>query len=172
MATHREHFVGAAAAALLLAAFASVAAPHPGRGPEGHGPDGFGPAGHMLERAGRALQLTDQQQEQARQLLEARRPQMDALHQQMRDAHEKLAAALDAKDADAASVGRLAIAQHRLHLKGKALHEEMAKAFQALLTPEQQQKFELLKSMHEDGPHHGRFGHGPRPADGPEGEPR
>jgi len=171
MANQREHIFGAAAAALLLLAWSSTAAtPAERRGPGG--PGGHGPGVQMLERAGRALQLTEQQQQQAHQLFESRRAEMDALHAQMRGAHERFEAALEAKSPDVNRVGQIAIEQHRLRQKGQALHEELSKAFQALLTPEQQQKFELLKAMREgdgDGPHRGPFGHGPRP-DGPEGD--
>ena len=165
MASQREHIVGAAAAALLLLAWSGTAAtPAERRGPAG--PGGHGPGIHMLERAGRALQLSEQQQEQSRQLFESRRTEMDALHEQMRGAHQRFEAALEAKSPDATRVGQIAIEQHGLRQKAHAMHEELSKAFQALLTPEQQQKFELLKSMHEgDGPRRGPFGHGP---DGPE----
>ncbi|HXY40012.1 MAG TPA: periplasmic heavy metal sensor [Vicinamibacteria bacterium] len=136
------------AAAILLAAVAASAqpaAPPPG-----------GPGRGMLQRLEKALNLTTDQQTAVQKLVDQQKPQMDALHQQMQDNRQKLDAALSADSPDAAAVGTLTIEQHKLMQQGKALHDQLAQSLRALLTPDQQTKFDALQSM--GGP--GRWGGG------------
>ncbi len=128
---------------------AVVASAQPAQGPKG-GPKG--PGGFMLQRAARALNLTADQQAAFQKVMDQQKPQMDSLHQQMRDNRQKLEAALSADNPDPAAVGTLAIEGHKLRQQGRALHEQMAQALRALLTPEQQTKFDALQSLRESGP--------------------
>lgn len=142
------------AGAVALAMAGAVWA-QPARGEAGgrRGPDG------MPERMARYLELTEAQQQQARELFEARRPQMESLHEQMRGVHERLRAALESEAPDATLVGELTLEQLRLRQQGRAQRVEMQKAFKALLSPEQQKKAEALEAARELGP--GPRGHGP-----------
>ncbi len=148
------------AAAVLLAAVAVGAQPAPPAGGPG------GPGRGMLQRMERALNLTSDQQAAFQKALDQQKPQMDALHQQMQDNRQKLEAALSADNPDPAAVGTLAIEQHKLMQQGKALHDQLAQSLRALLTPDQQTKFDALQAMRGPGGWGGRghFGGGPAAA--------
>ncbi len=136
------------------------------------GPPKGGPGGFMLERATRVLNLTADQKTAFQKVLDQQKPQMDSLHQQMRDNHQKLEAALSAENPDPATVGTLAIEGHKLMQQGKALHEQMAQALRALLTPDQQTKFDALQSLRGAGPWGGGRGHwGGAPGGAPQPPP-
>jgi Spy/CpxP family protein refolding chaperone len=130
-------------------------------GPGREGP----PEGPPLGKAARVLELTEQQQEAARQIFEQRRPQMEALHEEMHENRKLLQEALESGHADPTAVGELVIAGHALREEDHRLKEESKAALESLLTPEQQVKLEALEAMREDmGPR------GPHP--GPGGPPR
>ncbi|MFN7943340.1 MAG: Spy/CpxP family protein refolding chaperone [Thermoanaerobaculia bacterium] len=97
--------------------------------------------------------LHDDLMEQARPLIDQHRGQMEAIH-----------AALDQANADPTDIGRKMIAAHATGKQIEALHKDCETKVRALLTPEQQQKFDLLhslrESMHQGGPD---FGFGPPP---------
>ena len=143
-------------AALWLGA--SMAGAQPAEGPGKGGPGRF-----MADRMGRALNLSDEQKASFQKALEQQRPQMQALHQQLRDNHQKLDDALKGDNPDPASVGQLVIQGHALMKRGGALREQAKQALRGLLTPEQQTKFDALESLREEG------GFGPG---GPGGGPR
>jgi Spy/CpxP family protein refolding chaperone len=150
---------------LTLAVGGSASAqPAPSDGPEGPGPRmGRG------EGMARALGLTDTQKEQVRKLMEGRRAEHEALREQIEANAEQLKKALDVANPDPTGVGELAIEGHRLREQGKALRQAQDKAVRALLTPEQQVRFDAIAAMREAG---GRGGFGPRGAHGrpaPEG---
>ncbi|HVO09435.1 MAG TPA: periplasmic heavy metal sensor [Vicinamibacteria bacterium] len=149
------------AAAVLLAAVAAGAQPAP---PPTGGPGG--PGRGMLQRMERALNLTGDQQAAVQKLLDQQKPQMDALHQQMQDNRQKLEAALSADSPDPATVGTLTIEQRKLMQQGKTLHDQLAQSLRALLTPDQQTKFDALQSLGGPGGWGGRghWGDGPPPA--------
>jgi Spy/CpxP family protein refolding chaperone len=147
---------GIAGAVLLAGALAALARP-PDR-PMRRGPGG--PEG------ARFLGLTSDQQAQLEQQREARRPEMEALGQKLRENHQRLQAALEAASPDPATVGAIVIEGHGLQLQMRKLREEGDKAFRALLTPEQQAKFDALQLLHrERGPM------GPPAGPPPEDEP-
>jgi Spy/CpxP family protein refolding chaperone len=148
--------VGVVSVALLVGAPGALAQP-PGPGDEGPGPGAFrGPA--------RFLELTEEQQEAARRIFEQQRPEMQALHEQMRENQELLREALESGNPDPTSVGELVIEGHALKEKGRALHQESKEAFERLLTPEQKRKLEMLEAARAvGGPP------GPRGMRGPEG---
>lgn len=149
---------------------ASLAGAQPADGP-GKGGRGTGAGGFMGGRVAQALSLTDSQKADVQKLFEQQRPQMQALHQQIRDNHEKVQAALEAGNADAAAVGQLVIQGHALMKQAKTQRDQTSQAVRALLTPEQQTKFDALQSLREEGRGFGRrgmggpgFGHGAPPA--------
>jgi Spy/CpxP family protein refolding chaperone len=140
------------ATGFLLAAVVAGAQPAARKG-ERRPREFEGPAKH--------LGLSEQQKEAFRQVHEKQRPQMEALHVKMRENREQLRKALEAASPDPVAVGELAIEGHRLRKQGRALGEETDKKLRALLTPEQQVKFDAMNEL--------RRGMGPR-GDGPIGD--
>ena len=92
-----------------------------------------------------------QQKEQVRKLMEDQRAEHEALREKLEKNEEQLQAALESANPDPAAVGELAIEGHRLHEQGRALREAQDKAVRALLTPEQQVKFDAMKALREEG---------------------
>lgn len=156
---------GLALATLLAGALAAVAQP-PDR-PMHRGPGG--PEG------ARFLGLSADQQAQAKQLREARRPQMQALGQKLRENHQRLQEALAAASPDPAAVGAIVIEGHGLQQQMWKLREEGDKAFRALLTPEQQTKLDALQALRRERGPNGPMRMGPmggmEPMGPPEGAP-
>jgi Spy/CpxP family protein refolding chaperone len=110
----------------------------------------------------RFLALTEQQQEQVRKAMDEQRPEHEALREKLAKNREQLEQALETANPDPAAVGELAIEGHRLREQERALREAQEKALRALLTAEQQVKFDALKALREDGMG-GPPGFGPRP---------
>lgn len=159
--------------AVLLSAVVAGAQPAPGKGnSRAGGPGGrVGMMGHMA----RVLELTDEQKAAFRKAMEEQRPQAQALHQQMRENRGQLEELLKSASPDPATVGKLVIQEHKLREQGQARREQSMQALRALLTPEQQVKFDVLQSMKR-----GRGDRGPGSRDGrgrhwggrgPNGEP-
>jgi Spy/CpxP family protein refolding chaperone len=166
--TKRKITVGALALAALGFGFSAMA-----QGPErhGHGPGGpdSGPGfGPPIERMAEQLGLSDPQKDQL-EALRAKHQQSGkpllAAARQARDTFEK---ALDAENADAAQVGRAALAMKAARDKVEAAHKAAFEEWKAVLTPEQLEKLESARGR-GFGPG-GRPGHGPRGRGGPDGE--
>jgi Spy/CpxP family protein refolding chaperone len=166
--TMRGRWIGTVGVAVLWLGGSVVLAQPFGPGREGP------PNGPPLGRAARALELTGQQQEAARQIFEQRRPQMEALHKQMRENHELVQEELESGHADPTAVGELVIAGHALREEDRALREESKAALESILTPEQQLRLEALEAVREGmgprGPHRAPGAH-PRAGGPPEGGP-
>lgn len=148
---------GAAVSATMAASL--LAAQPPGR-PGGRGP---------MDGVARYLGLSDEQ----KTLIEERRRQERTTAQpivaKLRANDEKMRAALEAPAPDAATVGALAIEGHKLREQLRAQREAGVKEIRAMLTAEQQTKFDALQAlrggpggMGRMGPM-GRGGMGPRP---------
>jgi Spy/CpxP family protein refolding chaperone len=115
----------------------------------------------------RFLGLSDEQREQVRKLMEGRRAEHEALREKLDKNREELAGALESANPDPTAVGELAIEGHRLREQGRALREAQHKAVRALLTPEQQAKFDAMRALRDEGPGgHPRGGLGPGHDDG------
>jgi len=137
-------------------------------------------APRSVEGLGEYLGLSEQQKEAFRQVHEKQRPQMEALHTKIRENREQFRKALEVASPDPVAVGELAIEGHRLREQGRALGEETDKKLRALLTPEQQVKFDAMKALRRgmgpigdgpmgDGPI-GRHGKGRPPFGPPDGQ--
>jgi protein CpxP len=137
--------LGGAALALVLAAAASARPPAP------EGPGGMGPRMGRVEGMGRFLGLSAQQKDQVRKLMDERRAEHEALRERLAKNRDELQQALVSANPDPAAVGELAIEGHRLHEQGRALREAQDKAVRALLTPEQQVKFDAMKALRDEG---------------------
>ena len=146
--------LGTAALALALGAGA-VGAQMPGSGGARRdgSADGTGRGHGALPRPQRGSEGR-----RCSKLMEGRRAEHEALREQLEANSEELKKALESESPVPAEVGELAIEGHRLREQGRALRAAQDKAVRALLTPEQQTKFDAMKAMrHGDGPR------GPRP---------
>jgi len=141
------------AVALLGASGAMAQELSPGEGRHGRG--GFrGP--------GRFLELTEDQQAAAREVFEQRRPQVQALHERLRQNRQLLRESLESGSPDATAVGELVIEGHALKKRGRALRQESKEAFESLLTPEQHRRLEMLEAARAAAGPKGAHGMGRR----------
>jgi|GEM_PF-635310 len=137
--------------ATLLLAGAALAQMH-----EHHGHAGMaGPAGmdaarmdKMAEHLATALNLTDAQKAQAKQIHEQVNTKMTPLLAQSRQQHQELEALLNGVNPDPTEIGRKAIAAHATRAQIKAIHEDAMTRFKAILTPEQKTKLDQMHQMH------------------------
>jgi Spy/CpxP family protein refolding chaperone len=156
-------------AAVLLGASGAAAQPF--------GPGEGGPGSRGFRGPGRILDLTEDQQVAAREIFEQRRPQMEALHEDLRENRRALRDSLESGNPDATLIGELVIEGHALRERGRTLREESKKALEAILNDEQKRKLETLEAARElvgPGGRRGMMGKrgggwGPR-AEGPPGD--
>jgi len=154
-------FALAAVASLALAAAAFPGQDgHHGPGGHGGGPRGaHGPhGGNLVEHLSRALDLTDAQKAQVKQIEDALRESTKSLHEQM----AKSGGPLDGfKDGfDEAAVRSAAQARAAVHVELEVAHARAMSQIYSLLTAEQKAKLaELRKQFGQRRP-------GPPPADG------
>jgi Spy/CpxP family protein refolding chaperone len=104
-----------------------------------------GPGGPAA--AARFLELTEEQRAAAREIFQRQRPEMEVLHEAMRENREAQREALEVDHPDPLTVGELTIEGHALRQEARARREEAKKAFEAVLTPEQKQKFEAMEAL-------------------------
>ena len=135
--------------ALFALAGAAVLAQRPGvRGPRGGGP-GFGPGGPQAGLELRALDLTDAQREQVRQLTQQQREQTRALLERARAAREAQRQAVEAipfnEPQVRAALQALAEVQTELAVQQARIQSDVY----ALLTPEQQQRLQQVRAERE-----------------------
>lgn len=100
---------------------------------------------HGMEAVARFLQLTPEQVEQWKGLLQVQEDALTPLREELRATEEQLGELLRGENPDPAAIGTLV-------LQGKAIKEEMGEAhrayldgFAALLTPEQTQRLEGIR---------------------------
>lgn len=117
----------------------------------------------MAGRMARLLNLSDDQKAAFQKALDAQRPQLQALHQQLRDNRSKLQEALQGDNPDPATIGQLVIQGNALMKQAKGLREQSSQTLRGLLTPDQQAKFDALQSLRQGGfgPMGGPGGFGP-----------
>lgn len=157
-----KHALVAVGLVALLVAPVAMAQPGPGgRGPgggmPGHPPGMMGGPGAggpgmdrgeaMVPRVTEALQLTEAQIAAWAKIREETHATVEPLQTQARTLHEEIRTALDAGTADATAIGTKMIAMHALQVKAHAAMDAGRDAFRALLTAEQQGKFDLLQQM-------------------------
>lgn len=150
--TGRAVIVAIALAGMLTA---GVAVAQKGKGM----PGGFGIA--KFYRAALAkLDLSQDQKDKIKALVEAERPVLEALAQQRKDDAEALRTAADAAQPDPASVGAAFL---KVRADGLALRAEVNKlhdSIVALLTPEQKAAFEAYLDAFKSRLRHGRGSNG------------
>jgi Spy/CpxP family protein refolding chaperone len=153
-----------AAAGFVLAASQAFAQPGSPRWPSpGAGPGAGMPPHGREEGMTRELGLSQEQQDKVREIMDEQRSQRDQLHDKIAANRDALHELLESGSADATAVGELVLKGRRLHEESRALRDAEQKAIRAILTPEQQKKFDKFQSP--------RRGPGGRPGRGPEGWP-
>ncbi|HEY0511446.1 MAG TPA: Spy/CpxP family protein refolding chaperone [Thermoanaerobaculia bacterium] len=141
----RQSIASGICAALLLAG-AALAQGHHGHVAGTAGMDG------MAEHLAKALNLTDAQKAQAKQIHQDLMAKMTPLLQQSKQQHQELETLLNGVNPDAAEIGQKTIAAHATRAQIKALHDDAKTRFSALLTPAQKTKFEQM--MQQTMGHH------------------
>lgn len=142
----RKTIASAACAALI--AGAALAQPH---GHMGHMMGKSGAAG-MEEHLASVLNLTDAQKASAKQLHADLMAKAQPLMTKMRQQHEELKTLLSGTNPDATEIGQKVIAAHDTRNQLKALHEDFANRFSALLNADQKAKFQEMRQRFEHGP--------------------
>lgn len=134
---------------LSTAMFSTAALAHRGGGAPGFfggGPDGAFPGpGLMIEHMADHLDLDDSQREQVQNIVEAARPEIEALREQLRANREALGS-LDADDpAYSTQLNDIAVSNGQLATEGTLLFTRVRSEINAVLTEEQRDKLERGK---------------------------
>ncbi len=120
------------------------------RGPLGEHPGVERFQAERMERVAGFLELTDQQKEEWLALHEELSAGASAHRDEMRGLHERIRGLAEAEKPDAAAVGELVIEAHRKmtahRAEGEAVHAQVL----SILTPEQQERFEAMRSLRGD----------------------
>lgn len=114
----------------------------PGRGPRGGGPRGFGGADLGL----RGVDLTDAQKEQLRTIMESHKQELEQVRTKMREAHQGLAAAVDAQTVDEATIRARSTTLATAMADEAILRAKVRAEVQGILTAEQLQKMQERKA--------------------------
>ena len=135
-------------AVLSMAAYSTTAEAHRAGPPGffGGGPEGafLGP-GPMIEHMADHLDLDDTQRVQVENIVEAAKPEFEALREQLRANREALAS-LDASDsAYSAQLNDVAVSNGQLATEGTLLFTRVRSEIRAVLTAEQLDKLERSK---------------------------
>ena len=126
-------------AVLAVAGLASIAQAAPGFGPMAGGP------GFMLEHMADHLDLTDEQRVTIEGILEASKPEMEALREQVKANREAIQALDPASASYDAELNNLALSNGELATTGTLLAVRVKTEVAAVLTDEQKAKLERGK---------------------------
>lgn len=123
----------------------SEAAPpqHPMQGPW------MGMGEHMLNYYTKALNLTDDQQAQAKTALNNAKPAFKALFQQQRQIDEQLHQLAESSNFDAKQVQSLATAKANIQAQFTVAETQLHNQFYKLLTPDQQTQLKQLEAQRQ-----------------------
>ncbi len=128
---------------LSIAAFATTAQAHRGGPPGlfGGGPDGAFPGpGLMIEHMADHLDLDDTQRAQVQNIVEAARPEFEALREQLRANREALQSLATDDPAYATQLNDIAVSNGQLATEGTLLFTRVRNEIHAVLTDEQLEK--------------------------------
>jgi len=147
MKWNRTTKVVSIAAVVALAATLAVSQ---AEGRHRHMGEGFGPSPeHILAFMTDALDLTDAQQTQAKQIIEKEKPTLTPLIQQLADGHKQMRALEESPTFDEAAVRALAT-QHAQAITELIVAKARIKSeLFAILTPEQKAKAATIMNRHE-----------------------
>jgi Spy/CpxP family protein refolding chaperone len=110
-----------------------------------------GPMNHGKDHMGAKLDLTDAQKESVKAARAANEASMQALHENLRTAHDALDKAVSA-NADDAMLNKLSTDLANLIAQKELAHAKGRRDFLNLLTPEQKQKLAAFDAEHKDAP--------------------
>jgi protein CpxP len=149
----RRRILGISGIAVLVISVAILALGHGFQGPGGHGKGGHG---EMLEHMSRALNLTDEQKQQVKGIMDSVESTASGIHAKLEEVHKQLGAATANGQFDETQVRTLANQQAQLEADMTVEHfRAMSKVF-GILTPEQRTKAEELhKQMGQHERHPG-----------------
>ncbi len=134
---------------IVLLPLAALAQHHQFRTMAGPGPDGPQDPFRVVTRF---LELTPEQEEAWRALMEGLRAQQQPLADQVRSLEEALREAMTAPEPDPAAVGALVLEIHALRDQMRLNEEAYRAAFEALLTEAQMVKLQRLRQAAELAP--------------------
>ena len=142
-----------AAALVCSALFAAAADPLAVSGTAVEKRAGDGPAKYEMrkerhfDRMAEILDLTPEQREQVKAIRAAEQEKIAPLREQMREEREQMRAIIEKQPFDEAAVRSLAAAQAEIRTEMFVSHARVKNQIHALLTPEQRQKAEELRSQ-------------------------
>ena len=137
----RNRIFGIAGIAVLVISLAFLALGHGFQGPGGHGKGGHG---DMLEHISRALNLTAEQKQQAKAIMDSVESTASGIHAKLDDVHKQLEAATANGQFDETQVRTLANQQAQLEADMTVEHFRAISKVFSILTPEQRVKAEEL----------------------------
>jgi len=162
-------FLVAAATSVVAASAQAQPGPWPGSEPAA----GFEPGSRMPppgrnEGMTRELGLSEAQQEKLREIMDEQRAQRETIYEKLAANRDLLHQLLESGSADANAVGELVLEGRKLHKQSRTLRDAEQKAIRAMLTPEQQKKFDQVLAQRRDrGPSRGPEGFQGRPPASP-----
>ena len=149
------------ASILLLALTPAAILAQPGDGPGRGGMHGPG-APRFLHHVARQLNLTDEQGDEWKQIVEALHESVQPLLEEAKALHQELRDLTESANPDPTVVGQLHLDAAALHKDVRALHENAQTDLRAILTAEQ---LAVWDELQEGAPKRGRGGrrghHGP-----------
>jgi len=154
-------YVAAVMGLLIAVSLGSSAHAEPGEHADDHrhGMPGGGWRSHdqRIEKMAERLELDDTQRQTVQNIIDAARPEMDALHKRMRVNREN-ARSVDSNDPDrAVLLNDIAVEKGQLVTEGALLFDRVHNDVSAVLTDEQREKFaELRERMLDRFDRHGR----------------
>jgi len=139
---NRKRIVVGLAALLVVVGVAALGESVAGKGGPWHRGDFLN---RRIAHLTRALDLNDAQQQQVKSLVEAQRPAMKGLMQQMASQRAQLLAATQNGQFDAAKVQAIANQQGQTMANLIVVRQELQSKIYTLLTPEQRTKFDQMQ---------------------------
>jgi Spy/CpxP family protein refolding chaperone len=98
------------------------------------------PGGQMVQRLSSRLNLTADQQTQAKAIFQASREQMKSLQPQLKSEHQAMSTAI--KSDNEQQIDQLTQQNAQLNAQARAIHAKAMAKFYQLLTPDQKAKFD------------------------------
>ena len=146
--------------AALVLALTGIAVAQPGHLAQHFAHKGGGQG--FIDHVGKALDLTADQKASAEKLWAELETRIEPLADQHKAQMEAVHQLLETANPDPTDIGNKMIAAHATRNEMKAIHEDVADRFAALLNAEPRAPFDPFRAMHEkrgdDGPGHGRHG--------------
>ena len=138
-------FVSVAVLSTIAYAGAGEGRPGPGRHFGGHG-FGMPDPGMMIGRMAEHLELDDTQRENVQNIVDAAKPEVEALREQFRNNHE----ALQALDSGDPEIQNIALSNGQLATEGTLLFSRIRGEIHAVLTDEQLAKAAEFKEQRKE----------------------